>query len=741
MLTLIAMVLLAMLASVMPNASAQEREGRIGQQLEQPVRDTRGSVRPTRPGPIIAAPPITLPPLNAGGTNNAGNGSVELELKVTLEGARLASGLMRTTLADKNLVPVTHPDLGTVMDPNVLTRTGNDRLVDWVHVQIREVADPTVVAAEVGAVIEADGDIMSATAAGQRPAVTLDDGAYYVMVRHQSHLPAFSPVLVPTSGVLDFDFTSYGERPFPAGSNQKVVPPGSSGQYSMYGGNGGQADDSNLMNFDGVDRLTWLADNGVFGLYLATDYDLNSDVTGADKGLWLANNGVFGPHPLTGAGGSGAVVINEVDPDHTESDWVELHNPGILPLDISGYVLKNENGAQSTVPAGTVIDVGGYLTFSEDDLGFSLQQSGDAIEIYLANGVTLVDSHRWTSDDTMSGVTTWGRCDDGIGGQFIVTELLSPGAENICAVQAWPGSSTVTTESENFEELSGLAHAPAAGANAAILWGVTDQGYLHKIQQNTASNWVSIWDTRMKFTSGSDNLDSEGVTFADTDPNKLFVATERVKFVSPNSGSAIRNMVLRYDVAATPGATLQAEAQWDLTGAVPALNDKNKGFEAIAWIPDSYLVANRFYDQAAADIYDPGSYPNHGDGLFFIGAEQTGDIYVFALDQSSGASHLLSTIDSRLTSVMALEFDGSQLWVLCDNTCNGRTHVFEANVNRVDNNDPGWFEPVDAYAAPPSISYLNNEAFAIGGASSCTAFWGTDYDNAQDSIHVGPLPC
>src|SRR5690349_3709153 len=57
-----------------------------------------------------------------------------------------------------------------------------------------------------------------------------------------------------------------------------------------------------------------------------------------------------------------AIIINEVESQEgIPGDWIELHNTGGAPVDISGYVLKDSNPGNSfTVPAATSIAANGY---------------------------------------------------------------------------------------------------------------------------------------------------------------------------------------------------------------------------------------------------------------------------------------------------------------------------------------------------------------------------------------------
>lgn len=70
------------------------------------------------------------------------------------------------------------------------------------------------------------------------------------------------------------------------------------------------------------------------------------------------------------AGGS-TVAITEInynsDPYNESNDWVELHNYGNTPIDISNWKLKDETPFNSfNIPAGTVLDANEYIVLVED---------------------------------------------------------------------------------------------------------------------------------------------------------------------------------------------------------------------------------------------------------------------------------------------------------------------------------------------------------------------------------------
>ncbi len=218
--------------------------------------------------------------------------------------------------------------------------------------------------------------------------------------------------------------------------------------------------------------------------------------------------------------------------------------------------------------------------------------------------------------------------------------------------------------------LSDLAYQPAAAGGGDVLWGIqNDPSTLYCLLWNgttwsamTEDGWT--YGKALQYPTGLGSPDAEGITRAEASSTAVYVAAERDNL----AGSISRLSVLRYDFAGT-AAALVATNEWNLTAALPA-SPANNGIEGITWIPDSFLVGNRFFDEAAGAVYDPGRYPDHGTGLFFVGHE-AGGIYGFALDQSAGTFTRVATIASGQAAVMSLYFDRDvgNLWTYCDNSC------------------------------------------------------------------------
>ncbi|WP_300594469.1 lamin tail domain-containing protein, partial [Microbacterium sp.] len=126
------------------------------------------------------------------------------------------------------------------------------------------------------------------------------------------------------------------------------------------------------------------------------------------------------------------IVINEIESSGGDpGDWVELYNTGNGAVDLTGWIVKdNDDSHAIEIAAGTVIGAGGFVVVYTDTAvnGFGLGNP-DEPRLFLPDGVTLVDSHAYTEH---APSTTYGRCPDGTG-EFVETFASTPGAANDCS--------------------------------------------------------------------------------------------------------------------------------------------------------------------------------------------------------------------------------------------------------------------------------------------------------------------
>ncbi|MBZ4486962.1 lamin tail domain-containing protein [Microbacterium sp. cx-55] len=431
------------------------------------------------------------------------------------------------------------------------------------------------------------------------------------------------------------------------------------------------------------------------------------------------------------------VRINEIESDGgSPDDWIELVNPTDAALDVSGIVLKDDDDTHAyAIPANTTIAARGYLVIDRAALGFGLG-GGDAVRLF--DGDLAIDETTWGAGHA---ATTWGRCPD-VTGPFAVTVESTRGAANICAgeipVSPWPGSASVTVldEAPTFlEDSSGLD--AQATADGTFLWAVdngTGTFWKLAVAADGSTTFAEGWTKdgkRARFLKDANaptaaGPDTEGITVADD--GFVYLASER-----DNSAKAVnQNIVLKIDPNA-PGPDVVATQQWDLTALLPKV-EANLGMEAVEWIADADLSAS-LIDDTTGQLYDPAQYPGHGNGLFFVAVEDTGDVYAFAL-KADGSASLVATIDPGLAGVMALDYDTvlDVLWAVCDNGCDGAAAQITLN---------GTTEPAIAhFARPAGMPNVNNEGFATSptaGTGTRAAWWFED-GVKSGALRLGTVP-
>jgi len=562
--------------------------------------------------------------------------------------------------------------------------------------------------------------------------------------------PTAAAVDVSGWGLKDSDSTRTFR--FPVGT---TIPAGGYlvAEEAAFGFGLGAADDARLFNQFGalIDGVTWTT-------HAVTTYG---------RCPTSAGNVVTTNTSTKGAANDCRVLVrvNEVESSGgTPGDWIEFFNFGPTPVNVSGYVVKDNNDTRTaTIPAGTTIAAGAFYVFDTESAtgGFGLG-SDDAARLFDVSG-TLVDSYSWTAH----AVITYGRCPDGTGA-FQSTSVSTRGAANVCgalppppppvpAGLPWPGSDDVQAVdgvSVFSTNGSGLVYEGSAGSTPAVLWAVRNgPGTLFRMTFS-GGIWrpdpTNDWGTGklLRYTDGTGNPDAEGVTFAaGGSAGGMYVATER----NNDASSVSRLMVLRIDPT-QGGATLTATNQWDLTADLPVVG-ANLGLEAIAWIPDSMLVANGFFDESKSRAYAPSDYPGHGTGLFFVGVEANGTVYGYALNHTTSTFTRVATFAGNLANqtggsgIMDLAYDreSGYLWAVCDDTCNGTMAIFEIDRGAT-SSTRGRFMSNRRYARPSSMPNLNNEGFTFAPNSECVnnrkpVFWADDNETAGRTIRRATMPC
>ncbi len=143
---------------------------------------------------------------------------VALRTKAFLQGAAIrgTDGLMRDDLRTKGLLPTEEPytaldgfrHFGTggreELDPALLTVTGQDAIVDWVMIELRDANNPSTVISTQSGLIQRDGDVVTALGDSVMVFENVPVNNYYVSIKHRNHLAMYSlytqvfgPAIIP----------------------------------------------------------------------------------------------------------------------------------------------------------------------------------------------------------------------------------------------------------------------------------------------------------------------------------------------------------------------------------------------------------------------------------------------------------------------------------------------------------------------------------------------------------------
>ncbi|MBK8000334.1 MAG: lamin tail domain-containing protein [Verrucomicrobia bacterium] len=123
------------------------------------------------------------------------------------------------------------------------------------------------------------------------------------------------------------------------------------------------------------------------------------------------------------------VMINEIlaHTDLPDLDFVELYNYGNSTVSIGGVILTDDPETNKfVVPTGTQIPPGGFVVFTETQLGFGLSSGGETIFMKHPSGQRVLDAVRFEAQE--NGVSL-GRTPDGAS-QFSRLLTPTPGTNN-----------------------------------------------------------------------------------------------------------------------------------------------------------------------------------------------------------------------------------------------------------------------------------------------------------------------
>ncbi|MEM6721681.1 MAG: HYR domain-containing protein [Bacteroidota bacterium] len=178
--------------------------------------------------------------------------SLNISPKIFLQGAALnpntgEENLMRDNLRIGGLIPTRSPyaDMLTC-EPSVFTVNGNDAIVDWVWVELRDATDNTIVRHASSALLQRDGDVVAADGISPVNFSEVEE-TYYVAIKHRNHLGIMTNTAITfVDGATEIvDFTTIATF----GSNAQTSAGMPSGVNGMWCGN---ANEDTVVQYSGT---------------------------------------------------------------------------------------------------------------------------------------------------------------------------------------------------------------------------------------------------------------------------------------------------------------------------------------------------------------------------------------------------------------------------------------------------------------------------------------------------------
>ncbi|WP_144760367.1 lamin tail domain-containing protein [Curtobacterium sp. 9128] len=139
------------------------------------------------------------------------------------------------------------------------------------------------------------------------------------------------------------------------------------------------------------------------------------------------------PAAAPAAAAPAGLVINEVESNGDDVDWVELKNTSAVAIDISGFSMLDDSDAHTpyVLPTGSVVAPGGWFVLNQKSTtapGFDFGLGNpDEVRIFDRSGALVLD-HAYQDH----AAVTDGRCPDG-SGAFVDTTRSTKGAANDCS--------------------------------------------------------------------------------------------------------------------------------------------------------------------------------------------------------------------------------------------------------------------------------------------------------------------
>ncbi len=224
------------------------------------------------------------------------SGEMEIEMhsflftiKVMLEGAYMpATDLMRSNLANLNLLPQISPFVGTSIaapfDSIRMTNTNN--VVDWIYMELRNTPDGKSIYNQSLLLLE-DGTLTDTDGEANFMIDLARFDSLYIVLRHQNHLDIMSQKIAwsDAASTIEYDFTTSIEQAL--GVNQlKTLDNNKVGMYA-----GDINWDNSVQNSD---YDYWKENPAMLNTYSITDLNLDGHIQVTDFDVWYSNKAKLG---------------------------------------------------------------------------------------------------------------------------------------------------------------------------------------------------------------------------------------------------------------------------------------------------------------------------------------------------------------------------------------------------------------------------------------------------------------
>ncbi|MHC3000072.1 hypothetical protein OB08_13300 [Microbacterium sp. HJ5] len=179
---------------------------------------------------------------------------------------------------------------------------------------------------------------------------------------------------------------------------------------------------------------------------------------------------------------SASIVVNEVESNGDDTDWVEVVNIGAEAVDLSGWLFRDNDATRVpwALPAGSTVAPGAFFVIDQasasNPIGFDFGLgNADEVHLFLPDGVTEVATYSWS---VHAPSTSYGRCPDGTGA-FASTTVTTKGAPNNCALPVVINEvESQPADGEDWVELVNVGTSAADASGLVIRDSENDHSYV-----------------------------------------------------------------------------------------------------------------------------------------------------------------------------------------------------------------------------------------------------------------------